>query len=378
MEQAVPGSISPDEDFHAAWEQWTASGEYREPRRGDLLQGWVLVKTPGEIVVDIGGKRDAIVPAYELEQLEPERLAAIHVGDKINVYVLHTDDPDHGLVVSIRRAREFEDWLRAEEMVTSGEVFQSTITGYNKGGLLCAFGRLQAFVPASQVVRMPRPRAATPGQPASEGDALAGLVGEQLSLKVIEVNRHRRRLIASERAAMRDVRALQRDQVLAELRPGQTRTGVVSSLRDFGAFVDLGGVDGLIHISELSWTRVPHPSALLTVGQQVQVQVMHVDLDAQRIGLSLKRLQPDPWTVAVAKYEPGQLVSGRVAHVAKFGAFVVLEPGVEGLVHLSELAEGEFGDPANVVSEGQEVQALVLSVEPERHRLSLSLRQVRG
>ena len=375
MEQATPDDITQEEDFSTLFEQWAANVDYGEPKRGDIRQGVVLVKTPYEMIVDVGGKRDAVVPSYELGQLEPERLEAIQVGGKVNVYVLRTDDPDSGLLVSIKRAREYEDWLHAQELLDSGEVFESEITGYNKGGLLCSFGRVQAFVPASQIARLPRGRYAGGGQPGSADDALAGLVGETMTLKVIEVNRRRRRLIVSERAATREARAQQRDEVLAELQPGETRTGVVSSIRDFGVFVDLGGVDGLVHISELSWTRIEDPNTLATVGQEVQVQVLHVDLETQRIGLSIKRLHADPWTEAVERYHPGEVVTGTVAHIAKFGAFVELEPGVEGLVHLSELAEGEFGDPSNVLSPGQQVQVLVLTVEPERHRLSLSLRQ---
>ncbi len=364
-----------EEDFGVIWEEWNRDAAVREPSRGDIREGTVLIKTANEIIMDVGAKRDAVVPRYELEQVDPARIAAIKVGDKINVYVLRLDDPENGLIVSIRRAREYEDWLTAEAMLASGELFQSTITGYNRGGLLCSFGRLQAFVPASQAPRIPRTRSDANAQPGSDEDALAALVGEEMTLRVIEVNRRRRRLIVSARAASQSSRGQQRDQLLAELKPGDIRTGIVSSIRDFGVFVDLGGMDGLVHVSELSWTRVDHPNTVASVGQQVQVQVLHVDPDTQRIGLSIKRLQPDPWVAAVTKYQPGQLVRGKVAHVAKFGAFVELEPGVEGLVHLSELADGDFGDPANVVSPGQEVDVLILSVEPDRHRLSLSLRQ---
>jgi small subunit ribosomal protein S1 len=375
MKQANNAVDSQEEDFRTIWEEWASGAEYREPVRGDVRQGTVLIKTANEIIVDVGAKRDAVVPKYELDQVEPARLEAIKVGDKLSVYIVRLDDPESGLIVSIKRAREFEDWLRAEEMVNSGETFRSTITGYNRGGLLCNFGRLQAFVPASQISRSSRARSDPSVQPGGEDDALAALVGKELTLKVIEVNRRRRRLIVSARAAQQNAHTQQREQLLAELEPGQVRRGVVSSIRDFGVFVDLGGLDGLVHISELAWTRVASANQVLSVGQEVEVLVLHVDLASQRIGLSIKRLQPDPWTQAVTKYQPGQLVSGVVAHVAKFGAFVELEPGVEGLVHLSELADGEFGDPSNIVAPGQRVNVLVLSVEPDRHRVSLSLRQ---
>jgi len=203
-------------------------------------------------------------------------------------------------------------------------------------------------------------------------------VGQELALKVIEVNRHRRRLIFSERAAFREWRAHQRDRLLAEVREGEVRSGIVSSLREFGAFVDLGGMDGLVHLSELSWSRVKHPSAVVKVGQQVEVLVLQVDREAQRIGLSLKRLQADPWTQVGSKYQAGQLVQAVVTHLAKFGAFAELELGVEGLIHISELAERNINDPAEVVTEGEELTLLILDVEPQRQRIGLSLRQVPG
>ena len=235
MEQSGLEEAQSVEDFSSAWETWTEHYDYTKPTRGDIRRGVVLAKRPNEIILDIGVKRDAIIPGYELEQTDPARLEGIHVGDEVNVYILRPSDREGNLIVSIRRAREYEDWIRAQEMLDSGELFQSTITGFNQGGLLCAFGRVQAFVPASQIANVVRSRQG------GSSDALAQFVGEEMTLQVIEVNRKRRRLIVSERAALRKSRAAQREQLLAEIAPGQVLEGTVTSIRDFGAFVDLGG-----------------------------------------------------------------------------------------------------------------------------------------
>jgi small subunit ribosomal protein S1 len=360
-----------EEDFASLWTEMESAYDYITPMRGDVRRGTILSVRPDEIIIDIGAKRDAIVSPREVQQLSPKEREALKVGQTVYVYVMHANDREDELVVSLRLAKEYEDWLRAQELLESGEIIRAKITGYNKGGLLCAVGTLQGFVPASQII--------THAPRTTEGEAeesWADLVGQELPLKVIEVNRRRRRLVLSERAARREWRAQQREELWATLREGEIRTGTVSSLRDFGAFVDLGGVDGLIHISELSWERTKHPKEVLRVGQTVEVMVLRVDREAEKIALSLKRTRPDPWESVAARYRPGQLVQGTVSHLVKFGAFVELEPGVEGLVHASELAEGDFGDPSNVVTEGEELTFLVLAVEPEKHRISLSLRQV--
>ena len=244
------------------------------------------------------------------------------------------------------------------------------MSGFNKGGLLCDYGGLQGFIPISQIANL-----VMSGGDRSQADLLGDYVGRELVLKVIEVNRRRRRLILSERAAMREWRSHQRERLLEEITEGQVRTGVVSNLVDFGAFVDLGGMDGLVHISELSWGRVEHPREVLNIGQEVSVLVLNVDRERQRIGLSIKRIQRDPWESVEERYEAGQLVNGVVSHIVSFGAFVELEPGVEGLVHVSELSDGQVENPADMVHENQELTLLVLGVDPQEHRISLSLRQ---
>jgi len=264
-----------------------------------------------------------------------------------------------------------KDWLRAEELYERGEIFEAEVAGYNKGGLLVPFGRIRGFVPASQIVDLAGRAGGN-----SQMERLAGIVGETLHFKVIEVDRYRRRLILSERAAQRQWRRLQREKLLRELKEGDIRHGVVSNLCDFGAFVDLGGADGLIHVSELSWDRVKHPRELLQVGDEIDVYVLRVDRERKRIGLSLNRLRPDPWTLVEEKYQVGQLVEGTITHVVDFGAFARIEEGIEGLIHISELAEGNIFRPQDVVKEGDMLTLRVIGIDAARRRMGLSLRQV--
>jgi len=359
-----------EEDFATLWEQVAADYDYMHPVRGDIRKGQILRASRNEVLVDIGAKTDALVSTRDLETMGPQELAELTPGKEINVYVVRADDREGSLIVSINLARAYEDWIRAQELMESGEIVNITVTGYNKGGLVGSFGSVQGFIPASQITSL-RPR----GHSDQDGSDLAELVGKELPVKVIEVNRRRRRLILSERAAQREWRAAQRERLLSELHEGDVRTGTVSNLADFGAFVELGGIDGLVHISELAWEHVNHPRDVLQVGQEIEVEVLRVDQERQRIGLSLKRTQPDPWRSIATRYQAGQTIEGVVTHLAKFGAFVELEPGVEGLVHVSELADGNVDDPGQIVSEGDRLTVLILDVDAEQRRISLSLRQ---
>lgn len=344
---------------------------YEYPRRGEIRQAIVLSIEPHEIIVDAGAKRDGIVPSKDLELLGEEALAEIEVGDELSVYVLQPENSEGRMIVSINMARKHEDWLRAQELLESGEVFREKVNGFNKGGLLVSFGKLQGFVPASLLCDMPR------GLSRDKKMAeLSEFVGKELSLKVIEVNPHRHRLILSERAAQREWREQQKEQLMRELVEGEVRQGVVSSLCDFGAFIDLGGADGLVHISELSWGNINHPHEVLEVGQKVDVHILRLDYEKKRIDLSIKRLQPDPWTLIEEKYEIGQIVKGTVTNLVDFGVFARIEPGLEGLIHISELAESDIDHPSQVVQKGDELTLRVISIDPARRRLGLSLRQV--
>ncbi|GAB4444778.1 MAG: hypothetical protein Kow00120_14590 [Anaerolineae bacterium] len=285
--------------------------------------------------------------------------------------VVHPEDHDGNLIVSVSQARQSEDWTRAEELLESEEVWHGTIADANRGGLIVPFGELRGFVPASHVVDLPR------GLNESERKAhLTSMIGQNLSVKVIEVNRRRRRLVLSQREAQRERRDQRKEVLLEQLTEGEVRKGVVSGLRDFGAFVDLGGADGLIHISELAWHRVRHPSEVLSVGDKVEVFVLRLDQEGKRIGLSLKRLQPNPWLLVDDMYHVGQLVEGEVSRVTQFGAFISLEPGIEALLHTSQISDPPPADPAEVVFEGQRLLMRIISIESHRQRLGLSLKEV--
>ena len=343
--------------------------DYKRPKRGDIRYAEVLRIDDEEIIVDIGGKTEGVVPKIDLERMGENALSEIQVGDRVPVYVLRPESADGDVIVSLNMARTMEDWRRAEKLFEDGEVFEGTVSGHNKGGLLVYFGQIRGFVPASQLSGLSR----RSGQEERLG-MLSKMEGQRLLLKVIEVDRQRRRLILSERAASREWRDQRKDELLDQLQEGDIRVGKVRNLCEFGAFVDLGGADGLIHISELSWRRVKHARDVLKVGEEVEVYVLRVDRDRKRIGLSLKRLQPDPWHVAEEKYEVGQIVKATVTNIVDFGAFARIEDGMEGLIHVTELSDGDFA-PRDLVREGEELYVKVLSLDPDRQRMGLSLKQ---
>lgn len=264
-----------------------------------------------------------------------------------------------------------DPWLLAQELYESDHVFNLPVTGHNKGGLLVTWRQLQGFVPASQLINFPQFH-----KEIERLNALQQWRDQQLKLKIIEVNRAQNRLIFSERAALVD--AGDRERILQEISPGQHVVGEVTNLTNFGAFVDLGGVEGLIHISELSWSRVSHPSDIVKPGMEVKVEVLHVDLDNGRIALSLKRMKHDPWATVEQNYQAGQIIQGEISKIVSFGAFVQIEDELEGLIHISELAEGTFLHPRNVVQRGQQVKARILQVDGKAKRLALSLRGISG
>jgi small subunit ribosomal protein S1 len=378
MEQ--PEELSDEEMFLAALESDSTDKDVLDEfmlqplRRGQVVEGTIVRVTPTEIMVDVGAKSEGIVAGREMETLSRDLLDSLEVGQKILVYVRSPEDRNGNILLSLARAMEEQDWRDAEGYLENREVYQGKITGFNKGGLIIRFGRLRGFLPASQVSaeRRRNSSGATPEE--RWGD----MVGEEIAVKVIEVERARNRLILSERAAEREVRAIRRQELMAELEVGQVRMGWVISLADFGAFVDLGGADGLVHLSELSWKHVTHPREVLKVGQEVEVEVISVDRDRQRIGLSIKRQLPDPWDELAAKYEVGQLVQGTVTKLTKFGAFarLVEDPEIEGLIHVSELAEHRVGHPREVVNESDIVTLRIVRIDAERRRVGLSMRRV--
>jgi small subunit ribosomal protein S1 len=345
--------------------------DYKRPRRGDIRRGIVLSVDPERVVLDLGLKRDGIVSAADLQRLGQDTVVSIQVGDVVPALVLKPEGRDGNIPVSLYQARRERDWLEAQELLGNGEVWEGEVTDYNRGGLIVPFGEVRGFVPASLIDRFPRWL-----EPEEKQRRLAALVGQRLPLKVIEVDRRRRRLILSERAGRRIWRRKQRQRLLNELCEGDVVRGTVSTLRNFGAFIDLGGADGLAHISELSWGQVRHPKEVVRVGDEVDVYVLRLDHERNRIALSLKRLQPDPWTLVDVKYEVGQLVEGVVTKVVRFGAFVEIEPGLEGLLHVSEFAEIVPRDPHDLVKESDRLLVRIIRIQSWRSRMGLSLREV--
>ncbi|MFN2252059.1 MAG: S1 RNA-binding domain-containing protein [Anaerolineae bacterium] len=340
-------------------------------RRGDLVEGRVLRKDKDQIILDIGAKQEGVVPSSDLARLPREVVDSIEVGETIQTVVIRPEGREGEVLVSINQARTLADWDNASESLDSGEILELEIVGFNKGGALVGFGNLQGFVPRSHLVRLPAPRGS---DDASEG--LAALVGESVPVKVIEVSRRKRRLIMSERLALREWRSERKQRLLEQLREGEIRKGRVSSIADFGAFVDLGGADGLVHVSELTYERGKHPRDVVSVGQEVEVYVLNIDRDRKRIGLSMKRLQSDPWETVEEDHYVGELVEANISNLAKFGAFARLEDGLEGLIHISELSDEHVEHPREAVRPGQRVTVEIISIEPHRQRIGLSIRRV--
>ncbi|MBI2845326.1 MAG: S1 RNA-binding domain-containing protein [Chloroflexi bacterium] len=347
----------------AMWDLLNQEYAVRLPRRGEIIPAEVVRIGPEGMVVDIGAKREGLVPQEDLDKLDPQFRSQILVGSRLSAYVLQPEGQEGNVILSINLARVEEEWQSAERYLKDGEIYEGKISGHNKGGLIVPFGQIRGFVPASQILDL------TDHKVESRSQNLAAMVGETLALKVIEVDRSRQRLIFSERAAQREARDRRKEKLITELNEGEIRRGQVSGLSQFGAFVDLGGADGLIHISELSYKRVAHPRELLQVGQEVEVYVLKVDRERKRIGLSLRRLQPDPWEQLEERFQVGQIVEGRITKVAKFGAFAAVDDGIEGLIHSSEIGE------ENNVQEGDLLPLKIISIDPAHRRIGLSLKR---
>ena len=346
--------------------------DFPKLRAGDTVEGNIVSVSPTQILVDIHYKSDAIVDPREMERLDKDFLTALAAGDPISAVVVQPEDRDGNVVISLSRAQQDQDWEQAEELLDSQDVFEGVITGYNRGGVIVRVGRVRGFVPASQLSPQWQGQQDTEADPEQRW---ARLVGQKLQLKVVELDRLRNRLILSERIAMRDVRKGQKDRLLASLQRGDVLKGIVTSIADFGAFVDLGGADGLIHLSELAWHRVGHPSEVLKVGQQVEVYVMNVDPEKKRIGLSLRRMTPEPWSVVADQYVVGQIVTAQITRLMAFGAFAKIDNTIEGLIHISEMADYRISHPKEIVQEGDEVQVRIIKIDPQNRRVGLSLRQ---
>src|SRR6266849_2655681 len=342
-------------------------------KRGDVVEGVIVRIDQDEILVDIGLKSEGVLSTKELPATGYGSFNELHLNDKVLVYVIQPETPDGHAMLSLKRANAERQWRIAEQQYRDGEMLKARVIDYNKGGLIVDVAGIRGFVPISQILNLKREEVASGGEKQETAAKLASMKDKELTLKIIEINRTRNRLILSERLAVQEWRQRRREELLDELKPGEVRRGVVSNLANFGAFVDLGGADGLVHISQLAWSRVNHPSEVLHVGQQVEVQVLSVDKEKKKIALSIKRADVDPWTTVEQRYTPGQVVTGTITKIAPFGAFARIEDGIEGLIHLSELTPGM--DPKQVLHEGVPLQLRILRIDAERRRLGLSLRQ---
>ena len=330
---------------------------------GDVVSGTVVRVDKDEILVDIGYKSEGVIPMAELSirrSVNPEDEVA--VGEQIDALVLQKEDADGRLILSKKRARFEQAWRRIEAAAESGEPVEGRVIEVVKGGLIIDLG-VRGFLPASLVdIRRVQD--------------LEEYRDQTLRCKVIELNRSRNNVVLSRRAVLEEERREQRQQILDRLSPGTEVVGVISNIVDFGAFVDLDGIDGLIHISELSWSHVNHPSELLEIGQKVNVRVLDVDRDRQRISLGLKQTQTDPWQRMIDSTRQGDVVTGKITKVVTFGAFAEILPGVEGLIHISELADHHVENPREVVAQGQDVIVKIIEIDADRRRVSLSLRRI--
>lgn len=376
-QDALQGQGGRDEQFqsdsHETMESLMRSEDagLEFPVQGEIRQGVIASISQSQILVSVGSKSEGVIMGRELEQIPGVEREALKVGQEIPVYVINPEDQNGNVVLSYTRAREAMGWEVVEKMQESNESFDGTIDGYNKGGLIVLIHGLRGFIPASQIsmARRSLVQGDTP-------DRWAKMIGETISVRIIEVDRARRRLILSERAANPESRQSLKERVIEGLEEGQVYTGRVTSVADFGAFVNVNGADGLVHLSELSWERVAHPSEVLEVGQEVKVKVISVDKEKKRIGLSIRALQGDPWNEKVAKFKVGQLIEGTITRLTKFGAFARLEGDVEGLIHISELSENRINHPKESVKEGDVLTLRVIRIDEDQRRIGLSLRKV--
>jgi small subunit ribosomal protein S1 len=368
--QDLEDIIEDDTEFSQDLAELLDEHDYDIPSVGDIRTGIIVSMNDQGVIVDLGLKRDGVVPTTDLEELDTETRDKLELNEEIPVYILETNHPDR-LLVSIQKARLNQDWINAEEMLESGEYLEAPVIGYNRGGVIVPFGNLRGFVPASHLVDLRRGMDDRQRQ-----QVMSRLRDEVLPLKVIEVNRRRRRLVLSQRDAQKEWQEARKVQLIEQLKQGDVISGRVSGLRSFGAFVDLGGADGLIHISELAWHRVNHPKEVVKVGDEIDVHVISLDKEEQRIALSRKKLMPNPWSLVEDKYATGTLIEGKVTRVVTYGAFVEIEPGVEGLLHISQLSRDNVEDPNEIISEGETHLLRIISLDSERQRIGLSLKSV--
>ncbi|MBI4310238.1 MAG: S1 RNA-binding domain-containing protein [Chloroflexi bacterium] len=337
-------------------------------KRGDIVSGEVMRIDDEGVLVNIGHKSDGIIPPREMRSLTPEAMNGMKRGDTVYAYVIRPDGDEGPAMLSLDRARSEQGWVVLQKALDNNLLVDGVITGYNKGGVVVDVEGVQGFIPLSQLAPIDR-------NAGDQDQVLAQRVGQRVKAQLLEVNRRRNRVILSERQALAQKREMDKARLLEELQEGQTRRGRVSGISSFGVFVDLGGADGLIHISELAWTQVNSPEEVVKPGADIDVYVLKVDKENKKIALSLRRLVPEPWTMVPQRYEVGQVVSAVVTKLTNFGAFARIEDSIEGLIHISELSDRIIQHPKEVVNVGDQLQLKIIKIEPERKRLGLSLKQ---
>lgn len=373
-----PESASAEADDGAAADVEGQDSKKEKPKykRSQIYHGVISRTAPTAVYVDLGDGDEGIVPGRELELMTRKMLESLRPGAEVDVYVVNPRNHRGEIVLSINHALEELDWRKAEEFAKSKSLYDALIGGYNKGGLIVRFGRLRGFVPQSQLAdeRVQGMTGETPEERYSP------MINQPIGVKVMEVDRSRNRLILSERVAMREVRRRRKEALIEELTLGEIRTGRVVSLENFGVFVDIGGAEGLVHLTELAWGHITHPRQAVAVGDQVEVEVISINPEARRIGLSRRRILRDPWDEIATSMRRGQLVRGRVTKLTKFGAFARLidHQDVEGLIHISELASERVSHPREVVKRGDELDLRIVKIDIKERRLGLSLKSVKS
>lgn len=343
------------------------------PITGEIRQGQVVQHSENFILVDLGAKSEGIIIGEELTAIDEETREQLTVGTDVRVFIVETEDSNGNIVLSYAKAAQERDWDEAIQLLKNQDVYKTKIVGFNRGGVLAKLGHIRGFIPNSQLSRDHQVR-----NKDNADKHFQSLVGKPVTTKVIEVDRKRNRLIMSERAASQEIREAKREKLLADLNVGDVCDGKVVNLANFGAFVDIGGIEGLVHLSELSWKRTNNPAEVVQVGDKVQVSILKIDEDMKRLALSIKRLQPDPWSLLDEHYRVGQLVEVTVTKITKFGAFARLDDEYElvGLIHISELSENHVENPHEILKPSQKVMVRIIRIDTEQRQLGLSLKQV--
>lgn len=346
------------------------SEELDLPTVGEIRSGRVVANHKNEILIDIGAKSEGVIPISEIQQLDSQIREQLSEGSQIDVFIVNTDEPLGTITVSYARVIENRDWRQAEALKQAKELVEGKVVGHNKGGILVNFNQLRGFIPNSQL--------SPPHKQLLTSNKIQQLIGSTIHVKIIEVDRERNRLIFSEKAAFKEVRQSERNNLLEKLNEGDVYKGRVINIVQFGAFVDIGGIEGLVHLSELSWKRINNPSEILKIGDQVEVVILNIDKEKERLALSIKRLQPDPWTIIDEIYEHGQLIEANITKLAEYGAFARINDDyeLEGLIHISEISDDHINHPNEVLKLSQDVTVRIIRIDSSSRQLGLSIKQI--